>query len=100
MPDTPRVLSDLTAGWLAEQLSTQIDSIEVEEMSAGVGFMGQLGRVRLDSPDPEAPASVVVSENRTLWPLREVRIAAVSGSPISSASSLPAATSIGLPPLP
>lgn len=60
MPDTPRVLSDLTAGWLAEQLSTQIDSIEVEEMSAGVGFMGQLGRVRLDSPDPEAPASVVV----------------------------------------
>jgi hypothetical protein len=56
----PRSLDDITAGWLAEQLELPITSVEIDEIGAGEGFMGQLARVRLTSPDAGAPASVIV----------------------------------------
>lgn len=60
MGDVPRTLDAISAGWLTDQLGISIDSIEVVEIGAGEGFMGQLARVRLTSPDAAAPASVIV----------------------------------------
>jgi hypothetical protein len=56
----PRTLDDISANWLGDQLALSITSIEVDEVGAGEGFMGQLARVRLTSPDAGAPASVIV----------------------------------------
>lgn len=60
MGATPRSLDEVTADWLSDQLSATITSIDIDRIGAGEGFMGQLARVRLTSPDPDAPASVIV----------------------------------------
>jgi hypothetical protein len=60
MHDVPTSLDELTATWLSEMLSVPITSIEVHAIAAGEGFMGQLARVLLHSPDPTAPTSVIV----------------------------------------
>lgn len=60
MSETPRMLEDVTVDWLAEVLGVPIDAIEVNPIAAGEGFMGLLARVTLTSPDPSAPASVIV----------------------------------------
>lgn len=60
MIETPRLLEDVTATWLAEALDVRIDSIEVQTIAAGEGFMGQLARVRIESAGEAAPASVIV----------------------------------------
>lgn len=60
MPAVPRSLGDVTAEWLADELATTIDSIDVQPIAAGEGFMGQLARVRIMSPDATAPATVIV----------------------------------------
>jgi Ecdysteroid kinase-like family len=60
MISTPVTLDDVTAPWLAEALGVAITSIDVHPIAAGEGFMGQLARVTLDSPDPDAPPSVIV----------------------------------------
>lgn len=41
-------------------LGTELDRIEIDQIGAGQGFMGQLARVRLYSPDPACPPSVIV----------------------------------------
>ncbi len=60
MGDVPRTLEAITPAWLAEHLEVPIDAIEVDEIGAGEGFMGQLARVRLTSTDARAPESVIV----------------------------------------
>jgi aminoglycoside/choline kinase family phosphotransferase len=60
MIDPPRSLSDLSREWLAQELAVAIESIDVEQIAAGEGFMGQLARVSITSPDAAAPASVIV----------------------------------------
>ncbi len=60
MSSTPLTLDDVTATWMADALGIGIDSIDVHQIAAGEGFMGQLARVRIDSTDPDAPTSVIV----------------------------------------
>ena len=60
MGNVPRTLDDLDADWLADRLGITIESVVVEPIAAGAGFMGQLARVRIGSPDDGAPASVIV----------------------------------------
>ena len=60
MTSTPVTLDDVTAQWMSEALGVAITSIDVHPIAAGEGFMGQLARVTLDSPDPDAPVSVIV----------------------------------------
>lgn len=58
MVDQPRAIDGITAEWLSDALGSRIDRIEAEVIGAGVGFMGQLARVRLVSKD--MPMSVIV----------------------------------------
>ena len=60
MNSTPTVLGDVDVGWLSEVLGMSIGTIEVVPIAAGEGFMGQLARVRLHSPDPTVPKTVIV----------------------------------------
>jgi aminoglycoside/choline kinase family phosphotransferase len=60
MIDTPLVLDDVTAAWMAEALGVGIDSIVLQPIGLGEGFMGQLARVHIHSTDAAAPASVIV----------------------------------------
>jgi len=60
MAPVPRSLGEVTAEWLADELATAITSIEIQPIAAGEGFMGQLARVRIDSSDAAAPATVIV----------------------------------------
>jgi Phosphotransferase enzyme family len=57
---TPQSLADVTLPWMSEALGVELDGIDVEPIGAGHGFMGQLGRVALRSPDPACPTSVIV----------------------------------------
>lgn len=57
---TPRTINEVTAEWLVEVLGFALDGIDVRAIAVGEGFMGQLARVALRSPDPAAPASVIV----------------------------------------
>ena len=50
----------MTAEWLSEVLDAPIRSIDVRQIAAGEGFMGQLARVGVHSPDPLVPRSVIV----------------------------------------
>jgi hypothetical protein len=58
--DTPRVLADVTLGWLSGALGIALDAITVEQIAAGEGFMGQLARVTMQSLDAGCPSSVIV----------------------------------------
>ena len=60
MPTTPQCLTEVSVEWLAESLGIALHSIDVETIGAGHGFMGELGRVTLHSPDKDAPSSVIV----------------------------------------
>jgi hypothetical protein len=60
MGEVPQLLAQLDAPWLGGELGVQIDSIEVQPIAAGEGFMGQLARVGVSSSDPGAPNSVIV----------------------------------------
>ena len=57
---TPQSLTEVTVEWMAEALGVGLDSIGVETIGAGHGFMGELARVHLHSSDPAVPSSVVV----------------------------------------
>ncbi len=57
---TPKCLADITDDWLSAALGVTLESIEVRQIAEGHGFMGQLARVTLHSPDPTAPSSVIV----------------------------------------
>ncbi len=60
MENTPLVIDDIDAVWLAEALGWAIEAIDVHHIAAGEGFMGQLARVSLTSSDPDVPTSVIV----------------------------------------
>ena len=57
---TPVVLGDIDVNWLQEALGRSVDSIEVTPIAAGEGFMGQLARLAVTSPDPDVPTSLIV----------------------------------------
>jgi hypothetical protein len=57
---TPETLTDVGLPWMSQVLGLELDRIDVEQIGAGHGFMGQLGRVMLGSPDPTCPTSVIV----------------------------------------
>ena len=58
--DTPVTLHDIDARWIGQVLDTAVDSVTVDRIAAGEGFMGQLARVSIVSPDPDAPPAVIV----------------------------------------
>ena len=60
MANEPQSLNDVTADWLANALGSPIESIEVQPIAAGEGFMGQLARVTIESTDASVPNSVIV----------------------------------------
>jgi hypothetical protein len=60
MYGTPQTLSDISHTWLSDVLGVAVDAIAVEPIAAGTGFMGQLARVTMQSPDTTCPASVIV----------------------------------------
>jgi aminoglycoside/choline kinase family phosphotransferase len=60
MATVPQSLDDVTVEWLADELDVAIDSVEVERIAAGEGFMGELARVHISSPEAAAPATVIV----------------------------------------
>ncbi len=60
MSATPHLLCDITAEWLGSVLGSAVESIEVQHIAAGEGFMGQLARVAVHSSDPSVPSSVIV----------------------------------------
>lgn len=57
---TPEVIGDIHAGWVQDVLGRPVSAIEVVPIAAGEGFMGQLARVLVTSPDAAAPPSVIV----------------------------------------
>ena len=57
---TPQLLTDVSAEWMAEVLGVGVDSVEVNQIAEGHGFMGQLARVTLHSSEPTVPSSVIV----------------------------------------
>ena len=60
MPTTPQSLTDVSVEWMAEALGVALDRIDVEQIGAGHGFLGQLARVTIHSPDANAPSSLIV----------------------------------------
>ncbi len=70
MTDFPRRVEDLSAGWLSEVLRRRIDGFRVRSLGDGVGVIGQVRRIELDTPD--GPSSVVAkfpspaAENRVV----------------------------------
>ena len=56
----PVTVDDIDAAWLGCALGAEISAIEVLPIAAGEGFMGQLARVRVVSPDPAVPSSLIV----------------------------------------
>lgn len=55
----PAHLDDVTGAWLHDLLGWEIDSIEVEPLGAGVGFIGRLARLSLHGSGV-VPSSVIV----------------------------------------
>jgi len=60
MAGAPESLDDVTAEWLTRALGTQIDSVVVQPIAAGEGFMGQLARLHISSPDPAVASTAIV----------------------------------------
>lgn len=57
---TPRTTGDVSAEWLGDVLGCTVTDIDLQPIAAGQGFMGQLARVTITSPDAHAPRSVIV----------------------------------------
>jgi hypothetical protein len=57
---TPQLLDEVTVDWMAAVLDVPLDSIAIHRIAEGHGFMGQLARVTLRSPEPTVPSSVIV----------------------------------------
>ncbi|MEY2627075.1 MAG: hypothetical protein RJB08_834 [Actinomycetota bacterium] len=58
MGATPRAIGEITAEWLGSAIGCSIRNIAIDQIGAGVGFMGQLARVRFDANG--LPRSVIV----------------------------------------
>lgn len=54
----PGVIGDVTVAWLKEELGWEIDSMEVQQIGAGIGVSSALYRCTLKGPN--CPSSVVV----------------------------------------
>jgi len=57
---TPATIADIDTAWLADVLGVALDSIDVQPIAAGEGFMGQLGRVAIETSATGVPRSVIV----------------------------------------
>lgn len=55
----PASITDVTPAWLSEVMGKQIDQISPQQIGQGVGLMGDIFRVTLES-DEDLPTSVVV----------------------------------------
>lgn len=60
MGDVPRTLDEVDARTLAAMTGWAVDTVRVEPIGVGEGFMGQLARVHVTSIDPAVPHSVIV----------------------------------------
>jgi hypothetical protein len=60
MDDSPRALDDVSAEWLAAATGWTVRAVALAPIGAGEGFMGQLARVHVSSPDAAVPPSVIV----------------------------------------
>jgi Phosphotransferase enzyme family len=58
--ETPRRHADITAAWFTEAMGMSVDSVVVEQIGGGAGFMGQLFRAVLTSSEVDCPRSVIV----------------------------------------
>ena len=60
MIDTPRGHAGITAEWLTEAMGMRVDSVVLERIGGGAGFMGELYRATLTSRESDCPTSVIV----------------------------------------
>lgn len=60
MVRVPATVSEVDAAWVADATGWSVDRVDVDPIGAGEGFMGRLARLRLTSPDPTVPSSVVL----------------------------------------
>lgn len=56
MPELPE---QLTAEWLTEVLGVEVEAVDQTVLGEGQGFMGDILRLKLESPSADAPASVI-----------------------------------------
>jgi len=65
----PELPEELTADWIRQAIGWPVASVEREILGQGVGFLGDIVRLRLTSEDPSVPPSVIAKlpkkENRT-----------------------------------
>jgi hypothetical protein len=60
MHPTPVTLADVTREWVAQVIGADVQSITVERIAEGHGFLGLLGRVSITSAQPGVPRSIIV----------------------------------------
>ena len=60
MIDLPSSISQITPAWLSEVFGGEIDSLRVEHLGGGRGFMSEVARLHLESRDEDIPNSVVI----------------------------------------
>jgi hypothetical protein len=58
-PDIPELPEELTSEWLSRSLGWPISGVEQQILGQGVGFLGDIIRLRLTSDAGEAPATVI-----------------------------------------
>lgn len=56
LPETPE---ELTPGWLSEALGVDVASVQLEVLDGDQGFMGDVVRLALESPDSPLPSHLV-----------------------------------------
>ena len=56
LPETPE---ELTAEWLSQVLGGEVTQVNQTVLGDGIGFMGDVLLLQIDSPDPNVPAKVV-----------------------------------------
>lgn len=57
---SPVTVEDITAPWLADASGFAVHRVDIDPIAAGTGFMGQLARLRIESPDPACPSTAIV----------------------------------------
>ena len=70
LPETP---SQIDAQWLSGALDAEIESLSTQPLGEGVGFMGDVLKLDIESPDPSVPRHLVAKlpklENRVVGEL-------------------------------
>jgi hypothetical protein len=55
----PETLEELTPAWLSAALGAEIASVQQQVLGDGLGFMGEVVRLELESSDPQIPHNLV-----------------------------------------